>query len=82
MLFLNAPFLVESVLASLMEPIDNQDAHICVSIDAEWNISRHVGVSIVQIAPHSQPDSIYIIPVSHSVTSLEPRLLIHDYIEF
>ena len=43
-LFLNAPILVESVLTSLMEPVDNQGTHICVSIDTEWNVSRRVGV--------------------------------------
>lgn len=60
---LGASILVESVLASLMAPVDHQNAHICISIDAEWNLSRRVGVSIIQLAPHSDPKNIYIIPV-------------------
>jgi hypothetical protein len=56
--------LVEAAFSSLMAPLDNDPNHcICVSMDAEWNISRTVGVSIIQIAPHSDPDIVYIIPV-------------------
>ncbi|KAJ7825530.1 hypothetical protein B0H13DRAFT_1918616 [Mycena leptocephala] len=56
--------LVESALSSLISPLDiDPAAHLCVSLDAEWNITRHVGVSTLQIAPHSEPDVIYVIPV-------------------
>jgi len=62
---LNTPNLVEGVLSSLIAPLDlDENAHLCISLDAEWNVSRRVGVSIIQIAPHSEPDSIYIIPAS------------------
>jgi len=56
--------LIERTISSILEPINlDKDAHICVSLDAEWNLTRRVGVSIIQIAPHSHPDEIYIIPV-------------------
>jgi len=63
---LGSATLVEAVLSSLMAPLDNDpDYCLCVSLDAEWNVSRTIGVSIIQIAPHSEPDSVYIIPVSY-----------------
>jgi hypothetical protein len=56
--------IVEAILSSLMAPLDNDPNHcLCVSLDAEWNTTRTVGVSIIQIAPHSEPDSVFIIPV-------------------
>jgi len=62
--FLITPTLVEAVLSSLMAPIDNDpDSCLCISLDAEWNVARTVGVSIIQLAPHSEPDSVFIIPV-------------------
>ena len=63
--FLDTPSLVEGILSSFLGPLDlDENAHLCVSLDAEWNVSCHVGVSIIQIAPHSELDSIYIIPAS------------------
>jgi hypothetical protein len=54
----------ETVLSVLLEPLDqNPEASACISLDAEWNVSRTVGVSNIVIAPHSYPNSIYIIPV-------------------
>jgi hypothetical protein len=51
-------------MSSLLAPLDlDSNAHLCVSLDAEWNISRRIGVSILQIAPHSNPDIIFVIPV-------------------
>lgn len=64
LMVLDTPSLVEGVLSSLLSPLDlDENMHLCVSLDAEWNVSRRVGVSIIQIAPHSRPDEIYIIPV-------------------
>jgi hypothetical protein len=61
---LDSPTLVEGVLSSLLSSLDlDKNAVLAVSLDAEWNVSRHIGVSIIQIAPHSQPNEIYIIPV-------------------
>ena len=61
---LDTPSLVEAVFSSLLSPLDlDKDMHLCVSFDAEWNVSHRVGVSIIQVAPHSKPDEIYIIPV-------------------
>ncbi len=62
---LNSPTLVEGVLSSLLSSLNSdKNTVLAVSIDAEWNVSRRVGVeSIIQIAPHSRPDEIYIIPV-------------------
>jgi hypothetical protein len=66
-IFLGLVQLVESALLTVLAPLeDNPDAHISISIDAEWNLSRTEGVSIIQITPHSTPDAIYIIPVSTS----------------
>ena len=64
-LWLSTPQLAELAVLSILAPIENDPAaHVCVSLDAEWNISRHTGVSIIQIAPHAIPDSVFIIPVS------------------
>ena len=57
--------LVDGVLSSLLAPLDNDpEMSLCVSLDAEWNVSRTIGVSILQIAPHLDPNLVYIIPVS------------------
>ncbi|KAL0574869.1 hypothetical protein V5O48_007096 [Marasmius crinis-equi] len=63
---------VDAVLSPLVEMIgpDNLDSSmrpdtsLCLSIDAEWNISCSIGVSILQLAPHTDPEAVYIIPVS------------------
>ncbi|KAF8057791.1 hypothetical protein FPV67DRAFT_1786257 [Lyophyllum atratum] len=74
--WLSTSDLTESAISSLMAPLDSSpDEHICVSLDAEWNISRRVGVSIIQIAPHSQPDDIFIIPLHKFGERLPPSLL-------
>ncbi|KAJ7864232.1 hypothetical protein B0H14DRAFT_2574453 [Mycena olivaceomarginata] len=60
---LDSPRLIQDAFTSLIGPLDNDNsAHICASLNAEWK-SRHVGVLILQIAPHSQPNTIYIIPI-------------------
>ncbi|KAG6818630.1 hypothetical protein H0H93_003334 [Arthromyces matolae] len=67
--------LVEANFASLMSPLDlDPGARLFASLDAEWNISRRVGVSIIQIAPHINPGSIFIVPV-HKFTRLPTSLL-------
>ncbi|KAJ7431662.1 hypothetical protein B0H11DRAFT_1941390 [Mycena galericulata] len=72
---LETPARVEALCASLMASVDDDaKSHLCVSLDAEWNVSRTVGVSIVQIAPHSMPGCIYIVPV-HKFTTLPPSFL-------
>jgi hypothetical protein len=71
--WLSTPELTELALLSILAPIENNPvAHICVSFDAEWNISRNVGVSIIQIAPHNIPDTIFIIPVSFDTSKVCP----------
>jgi hypothetical protein len=56
--------LVERVLSCWLEPLDvNGAAHLCVSLDAEWNMSRREDVSILQLLSHADADHIYIIPV-------------------
>jgi len=63
-LWLSTPELTELAILSILAPIENDPAaHVCVSLDAEWNISCHTGVSIIQIAPHAISDSVFIIPV-------------------
>lgn len=57
--------LIESVLASIIAVLKTSpSAHVLVSFDAEWNMTRRVGGSILQLAPHSFPNKIYIIPVA------------------
>ena len=56
--------LVENTFSSLMAPLDlDKNMSLATSIDAEWKISRKSGVSIFQVAPDSQPDTVFIIPV-------------------
>ncbi|KAJ7592684.1 ribonuclease H-like domain-containing protein [Mycena floridula] len=61
---------VENALKPLV--IEGEESFL--SIDAEWNLSRRFGVSILQLAFHSDPDNIYIIPV-HRFKTLPPSLL-------
>ena len=66
--------LVETTLSSLISVLDlNKHETVCISLDAEWNISRRTGVSILQIAPHNVPNIVYIIPVRPNES------LIHKY---
>ncbi|KAJ7088237.1 hypothetical protein C8R43DRAFT_1142287 [Mycena crocata] len=72
---LGTPSLVETTLSALTSSLDvDLTANLCVSLDAEWNVSRHIGVSILQLAPHGNLKSVYIIPV-HRFTKLPPALL-------
>ncbi|KAJ7434171.1 hypothetical protein FB451DRAFT_1379978 [Mycena latifolia] len=62
--YLDSISLVQDAFKSFVAALDaDQQAHLCVSLDAEWNMSRRVGVSVLQIAPHLSPNTIYIIPV-------------------
>ncbi|KAJ7511076.1 hypothetical protein B0H11DRAFT_2386613 [Mycena galericulata] len=73
--FLGTPALVESWLSSIIAVLDaDAEAHLCVSLDAEWNISRRIGVSVLQIALHSEPNAIFIVPV-HKFDCLPSSLL-------
>ena len=58
--------LIDATIASLLDPTisSNDGPPLCVSLDAEWNISRTVGVSTLQLLFHSHPNEIYIIPVT------------------
>jgi len=57
--------LVESMLLCWLAPLGVDDkAYLCVSLDAEWNMSRREGVSILQLTSHTDQDHIYIILVS------------------
>ncbi|KAH9486050.1 Exonuclease 3'-5' domain-containing protein 2 [Psilocybe cubensis] len=68
--------VTESTLSALMSSLDSDsDQYLCVSLDAEWNLSRKIGVSIIQIAPHNLPNIIYIIPVHKFGDRLPPSLL-------
>ena len=56
--------LVEITFSSLMAPLDlDKKKCLAASTDAEWKVSRKSGISIFQVAPHSQPDTVFIIPV-------------------
>ncbi|KAJ7077201.1 hypothetical protein C8R43DRAFT_1179242 [Mycena crocata] len=66
--------LTDQVFSTYLASLDvDPTAHLCVSLDAEWNTSRTVGVSILQIAPHSD-NVIYIVPV-HRFKTLPTSLL-------
>ncbi|KAJ7624250.1 hypothetical protein DFH06DRAFT_1445903 [Mycena polygramma] len=72
---LDTPQQVEGVCHPLIDSLDKDPkTPSCVSIDAEWNISRKLGVSVIQLAPHSMPQSIFIIPV-HKFKTLPLSLL-------
>ena len=63
-IWLGTSELVETTLSALIYVLDlSEHANICVSLDAEWNLSRLTRVSILQIAPHDDPNVVYIIPV-------------------
>ncbi|PPQ71065.1 hypothetical protein CVT26_011467, partial [Gymnopilus dilepis] len=74
--------LAENMVSTIMSGLeDSADSHIWVGFDAEWNISRQVGVSIIQLAPSSMPLDIFVIPVHKFRDRLPPsllRLLISD----
>jgi hypothetical protein len=56
--------LIENVFSSLMDPLNlDSSRSLAASVDAEWNISRTRGVSILQVLPHSDSNVIYVIPV-------------------
>ncbi|KAH9478811.1 Werner Syndrome-like exonuclease [Psilocybe cubensis] len=68
--------VTESTLAALLSSLDSDsERYLCVSLDAEWNLSRKIGVSVIQIAPHSLPNVIYVIPVHKFGNKLPPSLL-------
>ncbi|KAJ7831578.1 hypothetical protein B0H13DRAFT_1915396 [Mycena leptocephala] len=65
---LDSTTIVQDAFTSLIGPLDSdKSAHICASLDTEWNLSRRVGVSVLQIAPHSHPNTIYIIPIFNRI---------------
>ncbi|PPR04752.1 hypothetical protein CVT24_006893 [Panaeolus cyanescens] len=58
--------LVNNIFSSLLSPLDSDthpDSHLCVSMDAEWNLSRWISVSWIQIIFHSEPGIIYLVPL-------------------
>ncbi|KAJ2920858.1 hypothetical protein H1R20_g16236, partial [Candolleomyces eurysporus] len=72
---LDSPHVIEAKLSSLLDPLDcDPQATLVIGFDAEWNISRTSGVSIIQLYPQSRPDEIYIIPV-YRINHLPPSLL-------
>ncbi|TEB22231.1 hypothetical protein FA13DRAFT_1819084 [Coprinellus micaceus] len=74
-ILLDSPTLVEAALSSLMNLIeDGSSTSLVVGFDAEWNISRGVGVSVIQLMADLHPDEIFIIPV-HRYTVLPPSLI-------
>ncbi|KAG6867189.1 hypothetical protein C0993_005929 [Termitomyces sp. T159_Od127] len=67
--FLSVLDLCEKALSPLIEPLDeDSNAYLCISFNAEWNLSRWIGVSIIQLAPHSNSEV-------HKFTTLPPTLL-------
>jgi hypothetical protein len=78
--------LVERVLSSWLAPLDvDEAAHLCISLDAEWNMSCREGVSILQLISHTDADHIYIIPVGHFVFPVilsDKRLPIASQIQY
>ncbi|KAJ3787743.1 ribonuclease H-like domain-containing protein [Lentinula aff. detonsa] len=66
---------VEEALEPLVELVDQDpNASLYLSMDAEWNVRRRLGVSILQLCPHMDPTVVYIIAV-HRLSSLPPSLL-------
>ncbi|KAJ3898314.1 ribonuclease H-like domain-containing protein [Lentinula edodes] len=72
---LQRPDYIEKALGPLVEIIDQDSPEtLYLSMDAEWNIRRRTGVSIIQLCPHIDPTVVYIIAV-HRLSSLPPSLL-------
>ncbi|KAJ3739312.1 ribonuclease H-like domain-containing protein [Lentinula detonsa] len=66
---------VEEALEPLVELVDQDpNASLYLSMDAEWNVRRRLGVSILQLCPHMDPTVVYIITV-HRFSFLPPSLL-------
>jgi hypothetical protein len=62
--------LIELTISGLIAPLDvNEYETLLVHFDAEWNVSRTVGVSVLQIAPQMGDtlEAIYLIPVSDNL---------------
>lgn len=60
--------LVEGVLSSVMASLDlDKNLHLCVSLDAEWNVSRCIGILILQLLLHSDPHVVSLIPVRQNL---------------
>jgi hypothetical protein len=56
--------LVEGVLSCWLAPLDaDTSPYLCISLDAEWNMSHREGVSILQLLSCDDADHIYIILV-------------------
>ncbi|KAF5325696.1 hypothetical protein D9611_000435 [Ephemerocybe angulata] len=73
---LDSPSLIEATMSALLNPLDLDPASTLVlGFDAEWNISKTTGVSIIQLYAQSQPEDIYIIPVHRLNGRLPPSLL-------
>ncbi|KAK4700876.1 hypothetical protein P7C70_g5367, partial [Phenoliferia sp. Uapishka_3] len=66
--------LVGCIVSPLLD-INRPAAHVLVSVDAEWNLSRTVGCSLLQVAPHDMPEQIFLIPL-HKLIQLPPALLL------
>ena len=63
--YLHSMKLTEKAIPSLFfELTEDETSYLNISIDAEWNVSQKIGVSILQLAVHSDPNMILIIPVS------------------
>jgi hypothetical protein len=74
--------LVENTFSSLMAPLDlDNNKSLAASINVEWKISRRLGVSIFQVAPHSQPNTVFVILVS-IFSLLPPTLTLIVFVSF
>lgn len=63
-IILDSHALIEAALSSLLSPLDvNPNATLIIGFDAEWNVNRTNGVSIIQLLAESHMDEIYLIPV-------------------
>lgn len=82
---LESQVLVESTLEPLVSRAYSQ-SHVqapgselaaapqVFGFDTEWNISRKVGVSIIQLAPAASPNDVFIIPVRALLLFAQRRL--------
>jgi hypothetical protein len=56
---------MQLVLGGIVMDIENRNTTEVVFMDAEWNISRNIGVSCIQLYFESVPEKIFIFRVSH-----------------
>jgi hypothetical protein len=74
---------IQLTIGSIIEPLhSDRAASLVVFVDAEWNVSRTLGVSCIQIYAEHQPNKIFILRVSSAIPRSYASLIQNRYIIF